>query len=184
MKKKLAERAQAMSRATQARESKEIEECTASAQSESSVESDKTGKKDSVTFLTEVTEESDDKAKQPDTLQNLQKHLAELKAAAKAEEEVKQHPTGKRRGSGSRKDWDSYLMSQLSQLTATWIVHERMSPSQERQDLVKTLQGWYGKPKYTDLVQEKGSDSEDELDPRKKDKKVKPKKKWKKAEET
>lgn len=182
MKKKIAQRALAMSTAVQA---KEAEESSGSSLSVTSSQSEPSkAKKGPDFFLTEVGEGPEKKPKSPETMQNLQEKLRSLKAAAEAEEEAKR-PTRGRRADKGKKDWDVYLMSNLSQLTATWIVHERMPPDQRRQDLVKTLQGWYGKPKYTDLVAEKGSDSEDDFDINdilNKDKKEKPKKKWKKAE--
>ena len=39
------------------------------------------------------------------------------------------------------KDWDAYLVSKLSQMTATWIVHERTTSNQQ-DELKKVLHGW------------------------------------------
>ena len=178
MKKKIARKALAMSMAAKP-------ETSSSSDSQSSSQSDlsKSGPKPPNAFMTEVAEQPEKKAKTPDTLQNLQGKLKALRDAAAAEAEEQKRPKSARiRAEKPKKDWDSYLMSQLSELTATWIVHERMSPTGKREDLQKTLEGWYGRPTHTDLVQEDGSESDGDFDPLNKDKKVKTKKKWKKAE--
>lgn len=180
MKKKLARKALAMSVAVQG-------DTCPSSESASSTQSDpeKAEAKPPDVFMTEVAEEPRGKDQPEDTLQELQGKLKALRDAAVAEAEEQQRPKSARiKAEKPKKDWDAFLVSQLSELTATWIVHERMSPTKQREELQKTLEGWYGKPKYTDLVQEDGSESEGDFDPLNKDKKIKPKKKWKKAEES
>ncbi|XP_067657047.1 HEAT repeat-containing protein 4-like isoform X2 [Haliotis asinina] len=78
----------------------------------------------------------------------------------------------------SKNDWDSYLLSILSPLTANWVVHERMSPSDDQENLSKVLAGWYGQPDHTDLVRDDVSITDMEVNP-KKDKKTKKVKKEK-----
>ncbi|XP_071089741.1 HEAT repeat-containing protein 4-like [Haliotis cracherodii] len=78
----------------------------------------------------------------------------------------------------TRNDWDAYLLSILSPLTANWMVHERMSPSDDQENLSKVLSDWYGQPEHTDLVRDDVSITDMELTP-KKDKKTKKVKKEK-----
>ncbi|CAL1546069.1 unnamed protein product [Lymnaea stagnalis] len=73
-------------------------------------------------------------------------------------------------------DWDDYLLSGLSQLTANWIVHECMPPDKQKEKLTGLLESWYGPPTHTDLVREELSDSEESKEIEK------PKKKWEKKE--
>lgn len=180
MKKKIARKAFAMSTAMKGGTSPPSESV-----SSSQSEVGKTAVKPPEVFMTEVAEEPRAKPEPLDTLQSLEKKLKALRDEAAAEKELQKRPKSARiKAEKPKKDWDAFLVSQLSELTATWIVHERMSPTRQRDDLQKTLEGWYGKPKYTDLVQEDGSESEEDFDPLSKDKKVKAKKKWKKAEES
>ena len=44
--------------------------------------------------------------------------------AAAAEEEQKRPKSARVRMEKNQKDWDAFLLSQLSPLTATWMVHE------------------------------------------------------------
>ncbi|XP_046557272.1 LOW QUALITY PROTEIN: HEAT repeat-containing protein 4-like [Haliotis rubra] len=78
----------------------------------------------------------------------------------------------------SKNDWDSYLLSILSPLTANWVVHERMSPSDDQENLSKVLAGWYGQPDHTDLVRDDVSVTDMDVTPNK-DKKTKKVKKEK-----
>ncbi|KAL8563922.1 hypothetical protein ACOMHN_059352 [Nucella lapillus] len=143
----------------------------------------KTAQKTTEVFMTEVSD-APGTSQLPDDLQAMQGKLKALRKVAETEDQ-------KRPKSASRyihaehpqNNWDTFLMSHLSKLTATWIVHECMSPSRHKEELQKTLEGWYGKPRHIDLVQEEGSDSDTDFDPIGKDKKVK-KKKWKKPEKS
>ncbi|KAK7109002.1 hypothetical protein V1264_013121 [Littorina saxatilis] len=149
--------------------------------SSSQLDLSKQEEKSSEVFLTEVVDTASKGAKRPETLQELQQKLKTLKEKAEAEKEVQQRPRSARfKAEKPRKEWDAYLMSQLSEFTATWIVHERIPQSRQQEELQKTLESWYGKPHHTDLVQEDESEEDDDFDPLKKDEKVKPK--WKKAE--
>jgi len=180
LKKKIARKALAMSTAVQ-EDASPVSESTSSTQSDA----EKAGAKPQEVFMTEVAEETKGKALPQDTLQDLQGKLKALREAAAAEAAEQKRPKSAQiKAEKPKKDWDAFLVSQLSQLTATWIVHERMTPTKEREELQKTLESWYGKPKYTDLVQEDASESEGDFDLLNKDKKVKPKKKWKREEES
>lgn len=135
-------------------------------------------KNDAVIFMTEVNE-SESKLKQPETLENLNKQLKELYTlqAGDAEDVVKGTTQSEERKNG----WYQYLLSQLSEVTATWMVHESMPLSKDQQRLAKTLEDWYGKPRTTDLIQEEISDSEEDEN-KSKDQEKRSKRKWKKKE--
>lgn len=77
-------------------------------------------------------------------------------------------------------EWDAYLLSNLSKNTANWIVHTRMSPTEEKSRLTNLLHDWHGEPDHIDLVRDDISDGE--LDEEKEVKKQK--KKWKTKEAT
>lgn len=79
----------------------------------------------------------------------------------------------------SKHGWDTYLMSMLSSNTAHWIVHKRISPSEEQSRLNSLLVQWYGQPEHTDLIREDMSEKEFDL-PSPHDKVQK--KTWKKSE--
>jgi hypothetical protein len=104
--------------------------------------------KDALAFMTKPTflTEADDDYFQDNTLLSLQEKLKILKEQALAEEESK-HPrsgqSGDKKDEKRKKEWDSYLMSQLSEGTATWLVHE-CTPSGTEQylDLKKSLHNW------------------------------------------
>ena len=50
--------------------------------------------------------------------------------------------------------WDTYLVSLMSQRTATWLVHERMSPDRQQEALKEFLTDRYGEPPDTDLIRD------------------------------
>ncbi|XP_055955411.1 HEAT repeat-containing protein 4 isoform X2 [Patella vulgata] len=77
-------------------------------------------------------------------------------------------------------DWGAYLMSVISPMTANWIVHQKMTCKEGREDLSKLLEEWYGKPEHTDLIRDDGSETEFQV--KNKQSKKQPKKKWKKEE--
>ncbi|KAH9489369.1 hypothetical protein Btru_056480 [Bulinus truncatus] len=85
--------------------------------------------------------------------------------------------TGQNINNSSSSDWDDYLLSGLSQLTANWIVHKCIPSNKQKEKLSKLLESWYGPPNHTDLVREELSDGEEDAD-----KTEKPKKKWIKKE--
>lgn len=137
----------------------------------------------SKTFLTEVNEKLEDKKKPVGTLEALQKNLDQLRTAANdLDEPTKKRPKSAEGVSQKEKqEWDAYLISQLSKLTAQWLVHNRIPPSKDKEELTKMLEKWYGIPNSTDLIEEDMSDAEiDALTV--KTKQSKPKAKWKKAE--
>ncbi|XP_055874149.1 HEAT repeat-containing protein 4-like [Biomphalaria glabrata] len=76
-----------------------------------------------------------------------------------------------------KEDWDDYLLTGLSELTANWIVHTRLPPDRQKEKLSSLLESWYGPPTHTDLVREELSDGEEETDQMEK-----PKRKWIKPE--
>ncbi|XP_059168753.1 HEAT repeat-containing protein 4-like [Physella acuta] len=61
-----------------------------------------------------------------------------------------------------KNDWDEFLMSKLSQLTANWIAHECTPEDQQKGKLTGVLKSWYGAPTHTDLVREDCSDGEED----------------------
>lgn len=183
LKKKHAQRALEM--ADKAKETPESSQDTESIVKDKKTEKPAVANKAPATFLTEVSPTEIPNT----TLLSLQGTLKALKEAAAAEaEDAKRSKSAWIRTDAEKqkKDWDTYLISQLSQVTATWIVHERTSPITTQYELKKTLQGWYGKPLCTDLlIEDDKSDTEEKVDPfDKKQRKVKVKKKWKKDEET
>jgi len=72
-------------------------------------------------------------------------------------------------------DWDGFVLSELSYNTASWLVYDKMSPSEDQQKFQIMLEGWYGKQDPTRMFR-------DELEKQNKDEEKKPKKKWKKKE--
>ncbi|KAK6177944.1 hypothetical protein SNE40_012803 [Patella caerulea] len=77
-------------------------------------------------------------------------------------------------------DWGAYLMSVISPMTANWIVHQKMTCKEGREDLSKLLEEWYGKPPHTDLIRDDGSETE--FNVKNEESTKQPKKKWKKEE--
>ena len=78
-----------------------------------------------------------------------------------------------------QKSWDAYLLSIMSPLTAKWVVHNKMPPSENKENLSKVLTEWYGPSTDVDLVPDNISECEFEVETKKKKDKPKTKKKEK-----
>ncbi|ESP00441.1 hypothetical protein LOTGIDRAFT_238549 [Lottia gigantea] len=122
---------------------------------------------DDPVFLTEVDDKQSKSTKLPKI--NKDKHV---ELSHEAEE-----------GNEKKHDWDAYLMSIISPLTANWIVHQKMTGvggvTSEKEELSKLLEGWYGKPEHTDLIRDDISDTDPVTTPTAEKHK---KKVWKKEE--
>ncbi|XP_041370063.1 HEAT repeat-containing protein 4-like isoform X2 [Gigantopelta aegis] len=115
-------------------------------------------------FMTEVSYDGKEKDKKSPSPRSMRDMLSDKMAA-------------------SQKNWDAYLLSIMSPLTAKWVVHKKMPPSEDRENLSQVLAEWYGPSTDVDLVPDNISECEFELETKKK-KKEKPQKKKDKTKMT
>lgn len=80
-------------------------------------------------------------------------------------------------------DWDAYVLSKLDKNVATRLVHERTNDPDTKDRLAKLLANNYGKPDLNNFFLDE-SDAFDSHDLAKTEVETKPKKKWKKKEDS